>query len=71
MREDASYASFQASEMYCPRCRASQPVRQKLLLILPAGNKYDYLCATCGTSVGSRMDDDRAAFSILGRERQP
>jgi hypothetical protein len=58
------YESFEASELYCPRCRRAQPVRQHLLLVLPTGNKFDYRCAVCGTSVGSREDDDRSAFQL-------
>ena len=48
------FDEFQASELFCPRCRASQPVRERLLLVLPDGDLYEYLCAACGTSVGSR-----------------
>ena len=64
--ENASYQSLEATELYCPRCRQATPVRQRLLLVLPTGNKYDFLCSRCGTSVGSKMDDDDTAFSILG-----
>jgi len=27
------------------------------LLVLPSGNKYDYVCAECGTAVGGKMDN--------------
>ena len=30
------------------------PVRERLLLILPDKEVYDYLCSGCGSSVGSR-----------------
>ena len=43
-----------ATELYCPKCGVSQPVREKLLLILPSGELYEYLCAQCATSVGKR-----------------
>jgi hypothetical protein len=46
---------FQATELYCPKCRKSMPVRERLLLVLPEGDKYEYLCAYCGTSVGERL----------------
>jgi hypothetical protein len=52
------YETFEASELFCPRCRQSRPVRKHLLLVLPTGNKYDYRCAVCATSVGSKMDSD-------------
>lgn len=32
------------------------PVRERLLLVLPEGDKYEYLCAYCGTSVGDRVE---------------
>ena len=59
------YETFEASELFCPRCRQAQPVRKYLLLVLPTGNKYDYRCAVCATSVGSKMDSDSKDFSAL------
>jgi hypothetical protein len=38
-----------------------------LLLVLPTGNKYDYRCAVCATSVGEKMDDDTTDFNTLMR----
>ena len=32
------------------------PVRERLLLILPDGELYDYLCQGCGGSVGSKTE---------------
>jgi hypothetical protein len=29
-------------------------VRERLLLVLPDGELYEYLCAACGASVGKR-----------------
>ncbi len=45
-RPDA-YQEFDATELYCPKCKRSGPVRKRLLLILPEGDKYEYLCAFC------------------------
>lgn len=45
-----------ATELYCPKCGRSMPVRERLLLVLPEGDKYEYLCVRCGTSVGDRID---------------
>ncbi len=59
------YDEFEASELFCPKCRQAQPVRRRLLLVLPSGNKYDYLCTRCGSSVGEKVDDDTDAFSVL------
>lgn len=48
------FGAFTASELYCPKCRRSQPVREKLLLVLPSGELHEFLCAHCATSVGKR-----------------
>ncbi len=40
--------------LFCGRCRAPQPVRERLLLVLPDGELYEYLCTACGESVGKR-----------------
>ncbi|MBM3838480.1 MAG: hypothetical protein FJ398_11040 [Verrucomicrobia bacterium] len=52
MREQ--FRNFTASELYCPKCKASQPVREKLLLVLPSGELYEFLCTRCATSLGKR-----------------
>jgi hypothetical protein len=49
-----SFEEFQASVLFCGRCRAPQPVRERLLLVLPDGELHEYLCTGCGSSVGSR-----------------
>ncbi len=51
---DETFEEFQASVLFCNRCRAPQPVRDRLLLVLPDGELWEYLCAACGDSVGSR-----------------
>jgi hypothetical protein len=48
------FESLQASVLFCNRCRAPRPVRERLLLVLPDGELNEYLCAACGASVGSR-----------------
>jgi hypothetical protein len=53
-KNPSSFEEFDASELFCPRCRQSVPVRKKLLLALPGGDKYDYLCIHCGSSVGTK-----------------
>ena len=49
-----SFEDFEASVLFCSRCRAPQPVRERLLLVLPDGELNEYLCAACGGSVGTR-----------------
>jgi len=49
------FGDLTASEIYCSRCKQSQPVRERLLLILPTGELHEYLCRICGESVGERQ----------------
>jgi len=49
------FGAFTASEIYCAKCQRSQPVRERLLLVLPSGELHEYLCARCGSSVGTRQ----------------
>jgi hypothetical protein len=57
-----AYREFEASSLFCPRCRRAVEVRKKLLLVLPTGNKYDYVCQQCGSQVGGKTDNDATAF---------
>ena len=49
------YRDFDATQLYCPACRQAVPVRKRLLLVLVNGEKFDYACVYCGTSVGDKM----------------
>lgn len=51
-----AYKDFEATSLLCPRCGKAQPVRRRLLLVLPTGEKYTYLCAVCGEEVGSKTE---------------
>jgi len=48
------FENFTASSLYCEKCKAAMPVRERLLLVLPDCEIFDYLCTECGTSVGRR-----------------
>jgi hypothetical protein len=48
------FENFTASALYCEKCKATMPVRERLLLILPDREIFDYLCTGCGSSVGKR-----------------
>jgi len=48
------YEDLQATYLYCNNCGGSMPVRQRLLLILPDGELYDYRCLQCGAVVGEK-----------------
>jgi len=51
---EGSFEEFQATVLFCARCQAARPVRERLLLVLPDGELHEYLCTACGSSVGSR-----------------
>ncbi len=63
----AQFGNFTASELYCPKCRQSQPVREKLLLVLPTGELHEYVCARCATSVGERKVSGPALRAPVSR----
>jgi hypothetical protein len=53
-QQPQQFENFTASSLYCDKCKAAMPVRERLLLILPDKEVYDYLCTGCGNSVGQR-----------------
>ena len=59
------YKDFDATELFCPKCRRAVPVRKRLLLVLSNGDKYDYFCTFCGTSVGDKMVTERDNIRVL------
>ena len=59
------YRDFDATELFCPRCRRAVPVRKRLLLVLAEGDKYDYTCIYCGMSVGDKMVTGRDNLRVL------
>jgi hypothetical protein len=48
------FDKLRASSLYCQKCQAAMPVRERLLLILPEKEIYDYLCTGCASSLGQR-----------------
>ncbi len=58
------YRAFDATELFCPKCRRAVPVRKRLLLVLSNGDKYDYTCTYCGTSVGDKMVTERGNLRL-------
>jgi hypothetical protein len=64
-RQDAEFDQLEATELYCPQCRQAVPVRKFLLLVLPQGDKYEYRCAYCGTTVGDKVDRHGSPFGVL------
>jgi len=60
-----AYDNFDATELYCPTCKRAVPVRKRLLLILSNGDKYDYTCIYCGTSLGNKMDTKKDNLALF------
>jgi hypothetical protein len=60
-----SYKDFDATELFCPQCKKAVPVRKRLLLILPEGEKYDYSCDYCGTSVGDKLVKEKGNLNVI------
>ena len=61
----ADFEEFEATELYCPKCGQAGPVTKSLLLILPDGDKYEYRCQHCGTTVGDKMDRHGQFYGVL------
>ena len=55
-REPDSFSHLEASLLLCPTCHQAMPVRKRLLLILPQGNKVEYLCTRCGSVCGDKIE---------------
>ena len=65
MRE--TYKDFDATELFCPQCKKAVAVRKRLLLILQEGEKYDYTCVYCGTSIGDKLVKEKKNFRLIIR----
>ena len=62
----AAYGQFEASSLFCPRCQQAVPVRKRLLLVLPDGDKYEYLCSFCSFSLGTKMEFEERNIQLIG-----
>ena len=56
-KDEKQFDQFEATQLYCPKCKAAIPVRKSLLLVLPNGGEiHDYKCTRCGTPVGTKTE---------------
>jgi hypothetical protein len=62
------FENFTASTLYCATCKATMPVRERLLLVLPDKEIFDYLCTGCASSVGQR--EVTAGDKLMARATQ-
>lgn len=51
-----SFQRMEASLLACPQCKRAVQVRKRLLLVLPEGDKYEYLCPHCGSTCGDTIE---------------
>ncbi len=58
------FDKFKATHLLCPKCNVATPVRERLLLVLPDGELYEYICSRCGASLGKRKVTGPAAGYI-------
>jgi hypothetical protein len=61
----SQYKDLVATRLYCHTCRASMPVRERLLLILPDGYLYEYFCTECGNVLGDKKVSLQKKDSLL------
>lgn len=64
-KRNGVFKEFEATQLYCPRCKQAVPVRKRLLLVLTEGDKYEYLCAICSESVGTKIDRHVKPLTVI------
>lgn len=62
------FEEFEATALFCPNCQQLMPVTKRLLLVLPDGELWEYLCQGCGSSVGSKKVKVEPKKIIIGGE---
>ena len=60
-----AFQNFDATQLFCKHCNQAVPVRKRLLLVLPEGDKYEYLCAYCSATVGTKIDREKKPLTII------
>lgn len=66
-----SYDQMEASLLLCPQCRRAMPVRKRLLLVLPEGDKFDYVCTACGSLCGDKIERPPPMQETAGTQPLP
>lgn len=59
------YKDFTATELFCPKCRQATPVRERLLLVLPDGDLFEYRCTYCGTPLGEKRVKEQPPMQLI------
>ncbi len=60
------FDNFRAATLYCKQCSQANPVGERLLLVLPDRELYEYTCRVCGEAVGTR--EVSAPEQVMRRE---
>ena len=63
--KQGDFQEFEATALYCPRCKEAVPVRKRLLLVLVDGEMYEYLCAYCSESLGTKTTKGEEQVKVL------
>ena len=50
------FRQLEATLLRCPRCADAVPVRKRLLLVLPEGEKFEYVCSRCSATCGTKIE---------------
>ncbi|MBP7215970.1 MAG: cytoplasmic protein [Candidatus Omnitrophica bacterium] len=58
------YDDLKATYLYCNNCGCSMPVRERLLLVLPDGNLFEYRCSRCASILGDKKTKARDSERI-------
>jgi len=66
------FENLRASSLFCSKCNKAMPVRERLLLVLPDKEVFDYLCTGCAASLGQReVTGGDLAISRSPAQRNP
>jgi hypothetical protein len=60
-----NFEQLQASLLHCPKCKKAVQVRERLLLVLPDGQLFEYRCVSCGSSIGERTEKNAKPVKII------
>ena len=60
------FNEFKASELHCPKCGTSQPVRERASAV-PGTETVELLCFRCATVVGQRTVVDHSLGGKLAK----
>lgn len=61
----AEEENFVARTLYCANCKVTVPVKEKLLLVLPDGELYEYVCPQCGDVLGDKKTSSNNKITLL------